>query len=93
MVSQIMRIGVIYMDYIITFFRDILDGPLYIVVVIVCAILICSCIGYLGEQYLNKKKAKDEFEATHAEVAPDSSSNETLTNLEGEVVDQLQQLY
>ncbi len=56
------------MDIIITFFRDILDGPLYIGVVIVNSILICSCIGYMGEQYLNKQKAKQEFEATHAQV-------------------------
>ena len=59
------------MDLIITFFRDVLSGPLYIVVSIVCGILICSCIGYLGEQYLNKQKEKKEYEATHAAIAGD----------------------
>lgn len=47
------------MDIIIIFFRDILSGPLYIIVSIVNSILICSCIGYLGEQYLNKRKIKE----------------------------------
>ncbi len=64
------------MDFIITFFRDILDGPLYIVVCVICGILICSCIGYLGEQYLNKKKAQDEFNNTHATVSNDDVQNE-----------------
>lgn len=57
------------MDFIITFFRDVLDGPLYIGVVVLNSILICSCIGYLGEQYLNKQKQKQEYEATHVNVA------------------------
>ena len=56
------------MDFFISFFRDILDGPLYIAVAIICGVLICSCIGYLGEQYLNKQKEKKEFDATHAAV-------------------------
>lgn len=60
------------MDLIITFFRDVLSGPLYIGVSIVCGILICSCIGYLGEQYLNKQKEKKEYEATHAAIAGDT---------------------
>ena len=42
------------MDFIIAFFRDFLDGPVYIFVTVVNSILICSCIGYLGERYLNK---------------------------------------
>lgn len=57
------------LDFIITFFRDVLDGPLYIGVVVLNSILICSCIGYLGEQYLNKKKLEQEYRATHVDVA------------------------
>lgn len=49
------------MEFIIHFFRDILDGPLYIAVVIINVILICSCIGYLGERYLNNKKMKQSY--------------------------------
>lgn len=44
------------MDFVIVFFRDILDGPVYIVVVSICSILICSCIGYMGERYLEEQK-------------------------------------
>ena len=61
------------MDFIITFFRDVLDGPLYIIVAIICGILICSCIGYLGEQYLNKKKEKEEYDSSHAAIATDNA--------------------
>lgn len=35
------------MENIIHFFRDILDGPLYVIVVIISIILLCVCIGYL----------------------------------------------
>lgn len=45
-------------DVVVIFFRDVLSGPLYIVIAVVNSILICSCIGYMGEQYLNKKKQK-----------------------------------
>lgn len=57
------------MEFIITFFRDILDGPIYIVVAIICVILICSCIGYLAETSLNKKKEKQKYDETHATVS------------------------
>ena len=35
------------MENIIHFFRDILDGPLYVIVVIISFLLLCVCIGYL----------------------------------------------
>ena len=70
------------MDFVITFFRDILDGPLYIIISIICGILICSCIGYLGEQYLNKQKEKKEFDATHAVVAPEALGTDVVTNVQ-----------
>ena len=53
------------MDFVIVFFRDVLDGPLYIAVSIVCSILICSCIGYMGEKYLEEKKEGEEFASKH----------------------------
>ncbi|MBQ8131757.1 MAG: hypothetical protein IJ193_04635 [Bacilli bacterium] len=56
------------MDFIIVFFRDILSGPLYIVICVINSILICSCIGYLGEQYLNKKNATTQYNNTYAAV-------------------------
>ena len=56
------------MDFVIVFFRDVLDGPLYIAVSIVCSILICSCIGYMGEKYLVEKKEGEEFASKHTSV-------------------------
>lgn len=64
------------MDFIVTFFRDVLDGPVYIIVSIICGILICSCIGYLAEQSLLKKRAIEEYKNSHAEV--DSNGNTPL---------------
>lgn len=55
------------MDFMIVFFRDVLDGPVYIVVASVCSILICSCIGYLGERYLKEKKEIKERMETHTD--------------------------
>lgn len=56
------------MDFIIGFFRDVLDGPLYVITTIINIILICSCIGYLAEQSLNKKKQKEHYDNTHATI-------------------------
>lgn len=53
------------MDFVIVFFRDVLDGPLYIAVSIICSILICSCIGYMGEKYLVEKKEGEDFASKH----------------------------
>ncbi len=72
------------MDFIIGFFRDVLDGPLYIIVTIICIILICSCIGYLAEQSINKKKKKQEYDNTHATVGDGQVQNQApTTGLEG----------
>ena len=75
-----MRIGVILMDFVISFFRDTLDGTTYIIVSFLCGILICSCIGYLGEQYLKKKEAEKEFNATHADVSNIPANNTVVQN-------------
>ena len=62
------------MDFIIVFFRDILDGPLYVVIAIINSVLICSCIGYLGEQYLNKKKSIEKYNNTYTTVTNNYTS-------------------
>ena len=49
------------MDAIIGFFRDILDGPIYIVWVVGCLILIFACIGYLAEKGIKNKKEKEKY--------------------------------
>ena len=56
------------MDSFVIFFRDTLDGPLYIVVVIVAVILLFACIGYLAEKSINRKKEA----ARYAEVSQDT---------------------
>lgn len=56
------------MDFIITFFRDILDGYLYIIVTVINSILICSCIGYMAEVSINKKKQEQQYNETHSTV-------------------------
>lgn len=63
------------MDFLIVFFRDVLDGPLYIAIAIINSILICSCIGYLGEQYLNRKKSQADFNSTYASIGNSNGSN------------------
>lgn len=76
------------MDLIIGFFRDVLDGPLYIIVTIICVILICSCIGYLAEQSLNKKKKKKEYEETHATVSNTASEQQPVQNINQNMLNQ-----
>lgn len=67
------------MDFIITFFRDILDGPLYIIVAIISGILICSCIGYLAEVSINKKKAKEQYDNEHYQETSNSNDNSAVS--------------
>ncbi len=67
------------MDIIIVFFRDILNGPLYIIVAIICGILICSCIGYLAEQSQLKKSSKEEHDQQYAKVSNDNLKQETTS--------------
>lgn len=49
------------MDIVISFFRDTLDGPFYIVWVVVLVILIFACIGYLAEKGINKKHEREKY--------------------------------
>lgn len=65
------------MDFIISFFRDVLDGPLYIGICILCAILICSCIGYLADGYLKKKKQREKYAASHVEIKDSSVQDQS----------------
>ena len=71
-------------EFVINFFRDTLDGPVYVIVSVLCGILICSCIGYLGEQYLKKKESEKEFNETHA-VVSDANPTTNVATISGEV--------
>ena len=53
------------MDIVISFFRDTLDGPFYIVWVVVLVILIFACIGYLAEKGINKKHEREKYAAVN----------------------------
>ncbi len=66
------------MDFVIVFFRDVLDGPLYIAVSVVCSILICSCIGYMGERYLEEKKQGEEFASKHVSADDQAMTTEDV---------------
>lgn len=51
----------VLVDIVIEFFRDTLDGPLYIVWVIICVVLIFACIGYLADKGIKNKKEKEKY--------------------------------
>lgn len=70
------------MDFLITFFRDVLDGALYTVISIICGILFCSCIGYLAEVHFNKKKAALEYQNTHTNVSMNTSNSVGSMNIQ-----------
>ena len=63
-----MRIGVVFLDIVISFFRDTLSGPLYIVVVVIGIIGICACIGYLAEESMKQKVKAVKQEKMYASV-------------------------
>ena len=50
------------MENIIHFFRDILDGPLYVIVVIISILLLCVCIGYLIDVRQKRQHIYEEQE-------------------------------
>ena len=72
------------MDIVIEFFRDTLDGPFYIVWVVVLVILIFACIGYLAEKGINKKKEKEKYatvsDTGNTEVVQDTVVNEAIND-------------
>jgi len=48
-------------ESIINFFTEVLNGPLYYVMVVICIILIFACIGFLAERSLKEKKEKEKY--------------------------------
>lgn len=59
------------------FFRDVLDGPLYIIVVVVAVILIMAIIGFIMEK---KKLAKEAQEKIATVELPKSTGPVNVTN-------------
>lgn len=82
---------------IISFFRDFLSGPLYIVVVVISVVGIIACIGYLAEATLKQKELEKKQKKMYAEVhflpTDESSATSIASNVETSVSSaQLQQV-
>ena len=56
------------MNVFINFFRDVLDGPVYITVAIISVILICAGIGYFAERKQKREVEEKKFEDTHVKI-------------------------
>lgn len=63
------------MDIVISFFRDVLDGPLYIAIVVIGVILICAGIGYFAEKSQIARKKKKDFDAVHVTISDPTTQN------------------
>lgn len=71
------------------FFRDFLDGPLYIVVVVIAVILIMAIIGYFMEKNQNEAKLKSKV----AEINDNSTvSNSAVSSTPIENIETVQSL-
>lgn len=70
------------MEAIIVFFRDVLNGPLYVVVFIVCLILILVCISEIRKNILEVKEKKEKLAASRVVLLdPSGSGNKIEVNL------------
>lgn len=66
------------MDIVISFFRDFLDGPLYIAVVVIGVILICAGIGYFAEKSQLRKKKEQELQNSYVSVSDPREQNSSF---------------
>ena len=69
------------MEFLLWFFRDFLDGPLYIILVIFSIILICAGIGYFAEKELNRKKEREKMRSNYTHVSnPNTNLDSNVSN-------------
>lgn len=66
------------MEAIVTFFRDVLSGTLYVIVSIVCFILICICIWQLIRRNKKAKQVEEEFASSHVVMINANGEEETI---------------
>ena len=66
------------MEAIIVFFRDLLNGPLYTVVFIVCLILILVCISGIKKNILEVKEKKEKLAASRVVLRDTLSTSTSL---------------
>lgn len=76
------------MDSFVKFFRDTLNGPLYIVVVVICVILIFACIGYLAEKSINAKKEKEKYADVKSDDVVNVKPLEEVNNVTSSVFEE-----
>ena len=69
------------MDGIISFFRDTLDGPLYIATVVLCVILLFACVGYLAERKIKGKKEKEKYATVPEGAGPNVVAQDFATQV------------
>lgn len=64
----------------VEFFRDVLDGPLYIVTAVICVIFIMAIIGFLMERKKLEKEAKNRVAVINNNPVNTSSANTPVVN-------------
>lgn len=74
------------LEFIISFFRDFLSGPVYIIVVVISVIGIIACIGYLADAISKQKQEQKKYEQMYAQVhlipTDDTTGFSMITNAE-----------
>lgn len=68
----------------VNFFRDVLNGPLYIVVVILSIIFIMAIIGFIMERKQKEKEASSKVAFVSRNMQP-VNSNEEIPQNKGEI--------
>ncbi len=68
----------------VKFFRDVLSGPLYIVVVILSVIFIMAIIGFIMERNQKQKEAKGKVAFVSRNMQPINNSSEEIPQNKGE---------
>ena len=74
------------LGFVISFFRDFLSGPVYIIVVVISVIGIIACIGYLVDVTYKQKEEQKKYEQMYAQVhlipTDDTTGFSMITNAE-----------
>lgn len=71
------------MDFLVHFFRDILDGPLYWIVVAICFFLIIFILGFLVDRHEKKEKLRGLVESAPAGRDRMQVTDETTSSVQG----------
>ena len=82
------------MDTIIGFFRDTLDGPVYIAWIVGCIILIFACIEEIEEKGIKNKKEKEKYanvNDTNNDASVATSISEETNSVSNEVGKEVQE--